>query len=244
MGKGKNNSLVKVDAYLPIKQDAKELAALVEANMGDASQMRVFDLPRVQMPTGGGSKWTIPTLEGEDSVATVDGIVLCWQPVRGYWPGEFGGAMPPQCSSNDGLSGFGDPGGTCSVCPFAQFKSAARGGGQACKAMIRLLILRPDSMLPIVLSLPPTSLKAWRVYGAKLLNAQVPFWAAVTSIGLDQKQNPDSIKYSVATFAALKVLDEADRAGVQQYALRFREMLVASAIVTDDYVDGAYGEEL
>lgn len=230
--------LVKIESFLPFKEDTPEVTELMDLNLGGVGEMSVFDLPRVKMPSAGNATWSVPTLEGDQTKKAIVGIILAWQPSRGYWPGEFSGSMPPQCSSADGKMGAGDPGGECAVCPLAKWESAEKGRGQACKAMVRMLVLESDSILPIVLTLPPTSIKAWRAYGTKLLAAQVPYYGAVSEIGLEQKQNQEGIAYSVATFAAQTIIEGEQRAQVKGYAAGFREMLGRLTVQADDYEGG------
>ena len=66
------------------------------------------------MPPGGGTTCTIPTLTGEESRESLDGIIVAWTPSRAYWEGDFAGSEPPQCASRDAITGEGDPGGSSS----------------------------------------------------------------------------------------------------------------------------------
>ncbi len=218
------------EQYPALAEDADEIRALVADNLGDFAQLSPFDLPSISMPAAGGTSWTIPTLTGEESRDTLDGIIVAWTPSRAYWEGDFAGSEPPQCSSRDAVTGEGDPGGLCVDCPWAEWKSDSKGRGQACKQMTRLLLLQPQSTLPLLLTLAPTSIKNWRQYGTKLLDARVPYWSAVTSIGLVGDANPEGIKYSKATFKALEILDGEVAAKAKAYSQMFIPVLKSQAV--------------
>ncbi len=56
------------------------------------------------------------------------------------------------------------------------------GRGQACKQIKQLFLLRGSLLLPEVVTLPPTSLKAAKQYLLKLTSQGVPYYAVVTRI--------------------------------------------------------------
>jgi hypothetical protein len=94
---------------------------------------------------------------------------------------------------------------TCATCPNNQFGSAPNGKGKACKNT-RLLALMPASVLdnpkedaPIwVLSVPPTSLKAFDSYVHTLFakHNTVPT-GVITQISLDQSNTYASPRFNV-----------------------------------------------
>lgn len=94
---------------------------------------------------------------------------------------------------------------TCSSCPNNQFGSASNGKGKACKNT-RLVALmpsaaldKPDEDAPIwILSVPPTSLKAFDSYVAMLASRHktVPV-GVVTEISLDPKNTFASPRFDV-----------------------------------------------
>ncbi len=219
-----NTPALKAKDVLPASPE--ELREIMAENMGE--DVSPFDLEQVGIPTGGGLKFTIPTLTGEDSVADVTGIITHWQNCRAYWPGAFAGDTPPICASEDGVIGVGTPGGRCAECPFAQFGSDPdESGGQACKQMRRLYIARPDHMLPLVLTLPPTSIGPCRKYMMLLTSAKVPYWGVVTKITLTQAKNKGGISYAKTVFAAAAELPAAVAEQSRAYGDEVRAMLKA-----------------
>lgn len=94
---------------------------------------------------------------------------------------------------------------TCTVCPNNQFGSAMTGKGKACKNTRLLAIMpvsaldKPDEDAPIwIMSVPPTSLKAFDSYAQSLATKHktVPI-GVVTEISLDASNTFASPRFSV-----------------------------------------------
>ena len=201
----------KTAEFPALQQDLKALQEAMAENLGGAS-ISPFDLDKIQIPSGGGLAWTVPALEGEMSAPEVTGIIVHVQNARAYWKeafGDSGGGTPPDCTSDDALYGVGDPGGRCSECPNAAFGSDTRKRGQACKLIQRLFLLRDGDMLPVVVNLPPGSLKGARKYLLRLVSAGQKASSVVTRLCLEKDKNQDGIVYSRATFAMVGRLDSA-----------------------------------
>jgi hypothetical protein len=219
--------------------------AAIAENIG-VGGITEFDFDRIKIPAGGGLAFNVTTLEGEDSEKTITGVIVLARDARAYWQkslDEGGGNQPPDCHSNDGIVGIGTPGGDCAKCSFAQFGSdtkvvngaTVQGRGQACKAIRQLFLLRNDSLLPVVLALPPTSLKAAKQYMLRLAGQGVPYWAVVTKIGLEQTQNAGGIKYSKATFAFAGMLSDDQKAKAKQYSDMLKPLVTSMTIDAKDY---------
>ena len=123
----------------------------------------------------------------------------------------------PLCTSNDGINGSheiidsaeGPCFGSCSKCFLNCFGSDLRGGkGKACKNAKRLLMLLPRSGIPNVLTLPPTSIRAFDDYATALYEWKLTPLFVHTTIGLKIKEASGGIKYSIAVF---ETGDEPDR---------------------------------
>lgn len=211
-----------VGGYLVLQQDSARMKEIVKANIGEGAAITPFELQRIKVPAGGGLAWNVPSLEGTKSEKELVGIIAGWQEVRGYWPGAYSGATPPQCSSADCIHGVGDPGGECKTCSLAEFRSAIGpdgepAAGQACKQMRRLFIIREGEFMPHLLVLPPTSLKACRKYFVELASRQHFFWEVITAIGLETAANLQGINYSVATFRIVAPLEREAAAKMRAY---------------------------
>lgn len=180
--------------------DGGDLAEVIRENVGGG--IGRFDLDRVKIPAGGGTTWEVPTLEGAEPFKELAGVVVQFADQRAYWKEPFGGgANPPDCSSTDCVKGVGDPGVECDRCPFSQFGTATRqdggeGRGQACRLVRVLYMVLPHSILPVVVAVPPSSLKPVRQYFLRLASQGIPYHGVVTKLRLAQDRSGDGITFS------------------------------------------------
>ena len=200
-----------------------------------------LSLPRVKIPSGGALQFELPGSDPEnpDYAKTLEGVILFQHAACAYWQegSEYDDNATPLCSSVDGKVGIGTPGGTCASCEFNQFRSASDGKAKACKNMRHLYILRSGEYLPILLSLPPTSLRPFNEFmNLSFLSRRRPAWSSIVEIGLKRVDNGANT-YSVATFRKLRDFTGEELAQVKQYADNFREqikmMLQRQAISTE-----------
>ena len=103
------------------------------------------------------------------------------------------------------------------TCPLAQYGSAPGGRGQACKQIKQVFVLRGSLLLPEVISLPPTSLKAAKQYLLKLTSQGIPYYSVVTRVGLERTKNKQGIAYSRATFTFVRRLTPDEVHKAQEY---------------------------
>lgn len=189
-------AVVKFEEFALAKPDAAQAISVIQENAGQQG-ISEFDLDRIKVPAGGGTSWALTTLDGEQSVTEFDALVILYKDARMYWSKAFdeGGSEPPDCHSDDCVTGVGDPGGDCKVCPYAEFESASRGHGQACKQVRSLFLLRQEELLPAILTLPPTSLAPCRSYFMRLASRSVPYYGVITRFSLERVKNQDNIAY-------------------------------------------------
>lgn len=199
MAEAKGTDLVVAGAdsqYLALQMGKDEVQSLIEANIG-SRQLDAFSLDRIKLPTSGSTTWVYETLEGEQTAKEISGIIIHWATRRSYWESPDPDGSPPQCSSPDGLQGFGDPGIACHDCQFNKFNTDQKGGpGKACTEFRQLFILREDSLLPIVVNATPGSLKAVDSYFNRLLGAGIKFTSVVTSLALSKERNKGGTDYA------------------------------------------------
>lgn len=111
--------------------------------------------------------------------------------------------LTPLCSSADGITGMAEDGEcrNCAECPYNTFGS--KGKGKACKNMHRLYILVEDVPIPIVLTLPPTSLETWRNYAIMdIAAADLEMDEVLTEFTLLTAEAGVN-KYSIVSFSAV-----------------------------------------
>lgn len=195
-------NLVKAEnfAIVPMSEDIAQMLTEELDGMGQVP----FDA--VKIPSGGGLSFE---LSGDDpdnpeTAQTLTGVIVHHHPVNVYWEHDFDGAGGlPDCSSPDGKHGLNAKTGEvldCASCPYNQFGSG-KGNSKACKNTHRVYLLRENETLPILLTLPPTSLRAFKDYLAKrLIMKGKRSTDVLTSIKLKREKNADGIAYSACVF--------------------------------------------
>ena len=237
MAKTKSEALPAVlGDYAISMMNSGEVAEIIKENIGN-STIGQFDLDRIKVPAGGATVWSVPTLEGDEPAKELLGVIVHFQDQRAYWAESFGkggGGSPPDCSSLDMQVGVGNPGGDCSRCPFAQFGSAVRddgseGRGQACRSIRALYVLLPNSVLPLVVPIPPSSLKPVRSYFLRLSSQAVPYHKVITRLKLARTKSGDGIDYAQVQVEMAQRLTDADHARI----LPLKKMIQAAAQTID-----------
>lgn len=196
---------------------------LAEAIAEEMDGLGAIPFDRVKIPSGGGLAFEIPGEEEEnpETAGELVGAILYHHPVNAYWIEKFsGGNEQPDCSSMDGKQGILRETGeiiSCADCPHNQFGSD--GLGKACKNVHRVYILREGNPVPLILSLPPTSLKYMRDYiGKRILLKGMRCYDAVTKITLKKEKNAAGIAYSRTVFTFVGKLPEEQRAAAVKMA--------------------------
>lgn len=198
---------------------------IAEAIAEEMDGLGTVPFDRVKIPSGGGLAFELPG-EDEDnpeSATEIVGVILYHHPVNAYWKEKFeGGNEQPDCASYDGKTGVDKETGeckSCGDCPYNQFGSGDNGSGKACKNVHRIYILREGNPVPLVLSLPPTSLKFMRDYISKrILLKGMRCYHAVTKITLKKEKSAGGITYSRAAFTFVDKLTQEQIAAAEAMA--------------------------
>jgi len=211
-------TIKKVETFLALQSDATDVLGAIKENIGN-DRITDRDLDRITVPLGGGLNWTIPTLEGEDSAKTLDGIIVHWTAPRAHWATglEVGGNTPPDCSSHDGETGYGEPGGECFSCPLNQWGSAEGGTGKACKEKRMLFLLRANDLLPVVIQAPSTSIQPMKKYLLRLASQGLPYWSVMTKLSLEKAQSSTGIAFGRISPKSSGPVPEEQRAKLAEY---------------------------
>jgi hypothetical protein len=189
-----------------------------------SGNVSAFDLPRIKVMSGA-ALWLIPGLENEETAPRIEGVIVYARDTRVYYSKKDAGNVPPDCSSTDNVKGTGQPGGECAACPFAEWDSAPDGGaGQACKQVKQLFLMRGDSMLPEVVSLPPTSLRAAQKFFLALASKGVPYTGAIVSIELEKAQNAAGKPYGKAKFNVVRRLSAEEHARAHEFRIMAQQL--------------------
>lgn len=165
-----NLSLINRTAELPIDAEAnfsdlrEDYREILEAQ----EETGVTVSFRAKLPSSGGKNFSIITGDENTDFDTPEfsGVIVRTERCNARFEDDVLG-NPPLCSSMDGINGVEAETGEChkcAVCPYNKYGTASKGSGKACKNMIRLYILVPGIAIPLLLTLPPTSLSAWTNY--------------------------------------------------------------------------------
>lgn len=241
------NALVPVN-YAVMEYNVADLKEVIQENLGGQTIDPTM-LDRVRVPAGGVTTWTVPTLEGDQEIKTIEGILVHFSDPKAYWKHsmeETGGGTAPDCASDDGITGIAftadGPGGDCATCPFNQWGSDPKGGkGKACKDMRNLFILREHSILPLVVVAPPTSIQPIRQFMLRLTSAGVKYTSVVIGLSLEKVKNDGGIWYSRIVPSLVRRLPPEQAAHMDEYAKAIRPVLqkVRAIDVLNDNDNGA-----
>lgn len=198
---------------------------------------------RVKIPSGGGLAFEVPG-DDPDNPAMVKeliGVIVDHHPVNAWWSDKYSGQNnPPDCSSLDGKFGIDVTTGEkkpCNSCPMNQWGSADEGNGKACKNMHRVYVLQEGEMIPLLLTLPPTSLKNLSDYLAKrVVSKGRRSYGVLTKITLKKAVSSGGITYSQAVFSIAGVLSSEATKQAAEFAASIKPMTRSLAVNDDEYV--------
>ena len=183
------------EAYAEIAEAQKEVGGMVTF--------------RAKVATGGGKAFDIITgdEDSDTSVPSFAGVIVYNHACNAYFDEDSTGNTPPVCSSLDGVTGVDTSEGecfACKTCPRNVYGTAKNGRGKACKNMHRLYIMVEGMPIPLILSLPPTSLKGWQTYRlTTLATKRLKPSEVVTEFSLTSETSQSGQKYSVVKFKLL-----------------------------------------
>lgn len=232
-----SNAIVPVEQYAIAQMEPAELQEVITDNLGEGGGISLFDLPRVKVPSGGGTAWDIPSLEGSEVSKEIVGIPVFWEDAKDMWikgQDEGGGGAAPDCSgqlvkveelgisvwTGHGSRWEGDDNGPhdCATCPYEAFGSGKDGKGKKCKDTRIVAILRPGDMLPLILVLPTMSVPVFKKYCTNLLVRGIKYYGAVARFTLAKTQNKAGTTYSQVQVELVEKLDGDSAAKVAAYA--------------------------
>lgn len=197
--------------------------SLADALSGELSGLS-GSLERIRIPAGEDAVFALPGEEGAKPYTAEEfsAVILFHHPLHVLYQKQFaGGANPPQCISLDGVTGRGDPGGSCAVCTLNQ-SGSGQGRGKACKNRRRLYLLREGETLPLLFSLPTGSLHDFSRYLMGLLNKGRKPYGVVTRFSLKKVNNPAGFSFAQVKFAQERVLTDGELILVENMAAQAR----------------------
>ena len=184
-----------------------------------------FSLDRIKIPSGGVTAFEIPGGDGENTemAKEITCVILYNHATNSFYRDAYkGGTNPPDCGSMNGKTGTGNPGGDCKTCPLNQFGSGG-GKAKACKNKRMMYLLREGEIFPLMLILPPGSLKSFSKYVQSLLSRRMRPHQVVTQISLRKTKTDDSPEFSQAVFKCVRGLGEDEQEGINSMIEQVRE---------------------
>lgn len=242
-------------------QDTQEMALSTQQDFGMDDMVEELDglgsinFEKIKIPSGGGSAFEVPTDDPEspDPAKAINGVIVLHQPCNVYFRNKFGETdeKMPDCSSPDSKTGYMRDSGTekaCASCKFNQFGSGEGGSGKACQNRIDLYILMDGNDFPVVLSLPATSIKAFKTYLTGLVLHKQPLRRVKTQITLKKATSSQGITYSTCAFKKLGAIEPEEMETVEQLrelckAMALRTYTAAAEDETSDAADVTLTEE-
>lgn len=132
---------------------------------------------------------------------------------KGY--DEDGQNQKPDCFSNDGLrpdAGSAEPQSkTCALCPHNAWGSGRGGKGKACQDSRRVAIAAAGQLNePMLLRVPPATLKPLAEYANSLAKRGAPYNAVVTKIRFEAEEATPKLEFKPVGFLSEDQYAEAE----------------------------------
>ena len=202
-----------------IEKNTFAVSTDLAASMGEEMQGLNLTFDRIKVPSGGGLAYEVPSDNPDepDTKKEIKAVILYHHPVQSYYKGKFtGGNESPDCSSFDGIAGVDKETGevkTCKDCELNKFGSG-ENGGKACKTKRRIFLLLENSAIPVIFSMPTTSLNDFSKYILRIVGKGKKSFQVVTKFTLKKEQNAGGITFSKVVVATERELTEQELASV------------------------------
>jgi len=134
----------------------------------------------------------------------------------------------------------------CARCPLSAFGSDPKNKrGQACKSLRRLVMLVDGHTMPILLTLPPTSVKGWDRFCTGLQSRKSAYFAVRTQFKLEKQTNADGVEFGVVVASvAGKIETQEQFAAVQEIRRQYRDLITTLPIDSVEYEVVGEAEEM
>ena len=215
--------------YLALTTNALDI---IRANLkSQPLTLDLFDI--VKSPSGGSILFSVPGLSGDEPAKELTGVVLDYTTPRAYWdssdPVE---GTPPVCLSQNSIISF--DGKACAHCPYNDFGSKdGESSAKACKESVLLFLLRPNSIIPLLVRVPVTSKPRFLKYSTRLLSTLTPINSVVTKITLEKATSKQGKPYALFNFEAVGTLSPEEAAQAKAFGQQFMEIVNAAQMIPE-----------
>ena len=202
-----------------IEKNAFAVSADLGNSLGEEMQGLNLTFDRIKVPSGGGLAYEVPSDNPDepDTKKEIKAVILYHHPVQSYYKEKFtGGNESPDCSSFDGIAGVDKETGevkACKDCPLNKFGSG-ENGGKACKTKRRIFLLLENSAIPVIFSMPTTSLNDFSKYILRIVGKGKKSFQVVTKFTLKKEQNAGGITFSKVVVSTERDLNENELASI------------------------------
>ena len=216
-------------AYLALTNNALDI---IRANLkSQPLTLDLFDI--VKSPSGGATVFEVPGLSGNEAEKELTGIVLDYTTPRAYWdtPDPVEGT-PPVCMSQNSI--ISHDGKSCAMCPYNDFGSKdGESSAKACKESVLLFLLRPNSIIPLLVRVPVTSKPRFLKYSTRLLSTLTPISSVVTKITLEKATSKQGKPYALFNFQTAGILSPEEVAQARTFGQQFMEIVNAAQMMPE-----------
>lgn len=212
-----------------------EIAEILENNLleGDSLTVREIKFPKE------GVFWQIANEEGEVvPLKELRAIILDYHALNTYYDSPYDGSKnPPTCSSMDGKTGKGEPGGNCKTCPLGGDDAWGTGKdqkgnattGKACANKLRIFPLLDGEAMPHQITLPPTNNSkepgGFRDFINQISNKFKAYQSRVVKLKLEEAETKSHQKFVKLIVSKVEDLSKEEAAKMVAYAKTLRPFL-------------------
>ena len=152
---------------------------------------------------------------------------------QGHWgtpdPVE---STPPTCMSQNSIISL--DGKACAYYPFNDFGSKdEESNAKACKESVLLFLLRPGSVIPLLVRVPVTSKNRFLKYSTRLLCTLTPISSVITRITLEKATSKGGKPYALFNFEAVAALSQEEAAQAKAFGRQFMEIVNTAQLVPE-----------
>ena len=198
----------------------------MDANLGGDSidPRKLFST--IKMPSGGSTAWEIPAIEGEDFVTKeFTGIIMHIGTERAKYVGKYGENKVPECTSQDGVFGIGEPGGECMRCHYNQFDTHEEHKGRKGCSEVKMVyfIMKNTGQFeaeewPMIMRVSAGSFGVLEDYRIKLAKSRIMIHSIETKFTLIKTKNKQDIDFAQMVMTrGEKVADKAMLSTIAEY---------------------------
>jgi hypothetical protein len=189
---------------------------------------QLFDV--IKSPSGGSIAFTVPSLSGDEVEKELVGIILNYNTPRAYWdtPDPVEGTPPVCFSKNSIVSSEGD---RCSICRFNDYGSKdGESNAKACKEFVEIFLLRPDSIMPVIVRVPVSSKLIFQRFMTRLISKMIPTYGVVTKITLTKAVSRAGQPFATFCFEVVNHLSPEETAQAKLYGQGFKAVMQAEEL--------------